>query len=315
MHEQHSNDPTPGITLQSDSQGYRIEVPGKSPLYLKDKNGAITLERSPWIDKLLSVVQVGEEYEVLWRNKKGHLRKWTIDGSGRIHRLDRLEGNTSDAGMAEHGDAGNDKPAVLTAILAHKPKLHYWGGEWRYGGFSDKMLRTLFAIISTIPEPDGPILLETGAGLSTLALLAAKPKQLITIEPDKELRERIGTQIERFGLSGPDHTFIVDRAENVLPEIAKANEPFLDFALIDGGHGMTTVFVSFCYANKILKKGGYLAIDDIQLHSVRQLYLLLKHQPGFRLSHELEKFVIFEKTNDSLFLPNWGQQPFVVYNS
>src|SRR5262245_36493009 len=167
---------------------------------------------------------------------------------------------------------------LFAAILSEKPKLHYWSGECKYGGLGDDILKKLFDITSSMTEG---IFLETGAGLSTLVLLAAQPKKLITIAPEEDLKQRIEEQIVRFSLAGPDHNYILDLSENVLPELAQTSDAYLDLGLIDGGHGMPTVFVDFCYINKILKQGGFLAIDDIQLHSVRQLYLLLKKQPGF----------------------------------
>ncbi len=67
--------------------------------------------------------------------------------------------------------------------------------------------------------------------------------------------------------------------------------------------------------NKALKQGGYLAVDDIQLHSARQLYLLLKQQPGFEISADLGKLIVFKKTADIRFLPDFLNQPFVRNNS
>ncbi len=205
------------------------------------------------------------------------------------------------------------KTDVLEALLAEKSKLHFWGGEWHDGGLTDEMLRALFEI--SCRAADGGVILETGAGLSTLVFLASGPGQLITIAPNPELRDRIYVEMARYSLTAPRIDYYVDRSENVLPDLAKTEEPYVDVALIDGGHGMPTVFVDFCYVNKILKPGGYLAIDDIQLHSVRQLYLLLKEQPGFDLAVEAGKLVMFQKTQNRRFLPDWPNQPFIVRNS
>jgi predicted O-methyltransferase YrrM len=208
-----------------------------------------------------------------------------------------------------------DKLAVLEALLGEKVKLHFWEGEWQDGGLTDHMLRTLFELSGSVSDDQTGVILETGAGLSTLAFLASAPARVITIAPDPKLRDRIDAQIARFSLDGSRIDYYVDRSENVLPDLAKSDEPFVDVALIDGGHGMPTVFVDFCYINKILKQGGYLAIDDIQLHSVRQLYLLLKSQPGFHIVRDLGKLVVFQKTGNQRFLPEWNKQPFVVLNS
>jgi hypothetical protein len=53
----------------------------------------------------------------------------------------------------------------------------------------------------------------------------------------------------------------------------------LSFWLIDGAHNWPTAFVGFCYINCyinfMLCQGGYLMIDDVQLHSAEELARLL----------------------------------------
>ena len=85
-----------------------------------------------------------------------------------------------------------------------------------------------------------------------------------------------------------------------------------DFALIDGAHGWPLVFVDFCYINAMLGAGALLMLDDIQLHSVKELSNLLHEQPGFSLVADLGKSLIFEKTTDDAYLPEWNQQPYIV---
>ena len=70
-----------------------------------------------------------------------------------------------------------------------------------------------------------------------------------------------------------------------MPRLAVSSEApaWLDFALIDGGHGSPTPFLDFFYATHMLKQGGYIMVDDVQLHSVKELARLLAQQPGFEL--------------------------------
>lgn len=205
--------------------------------------------------------------------------------------------------------------ARFDAILSSKPKLHFWWGEWQEGGLTDAMLQTLFDLTCSVTSRHPGIVLETGAGLSTLVFLAAEPSKVITIAPNSALKDRLYAQIAHFSLEAAQLDFFVDRSENVLPDLGKADRPFVDVALIDGGHGMPTVFVDFCYINKVLKQGGYLAIDDMQLYSARQLRLLLAEQPEFELTADLEKLVVFRKIGNVTYLPDWSAQPFVVRNS
>lgn len=208
-----------------------------------------------------------------------------------------------------------DRAAKVEALLGAKPKLHFWDGEWQDGGLSDEMLRALFQLACTVSDKNAAVILETGAGLSTLVFLASGPSRIVAVAPNQDLRDRIVAEATRLALDGPSLDFHVGRSEDVLPDLATVDAAFVDLALIDGGHGMPTVFVDFCYINKVLKKGAYLALDDLQLHSVRQLYLLLKNQPGFEVVAHHGKLVVLQKTDDRRFLPEWSKQPFVVQNS
>jgi hypothetical protein len=109
--------------------------------------------------------------------------------------------------------------------------------------------------------------------------------------------------------------FIADYSERALPRLVLDKPPFLDFALIDGGHGWPTVFVDFCYTFFALKRGGVLAIDDTNLYSVNQLVLLLKNQPDFELIGNYQKLAVFRKKLDKRFLPDFGAQPFIKANT
>jgi predicted O-methyltransferase YrrM len=208
-----------------------------------------------------------------------------------------------------------DRADKVEALLGEKLTLHFWDGQWQGGGLTDDMLRALFGLACAASDTGAAVILETGAGLSTLVFLASAPSRVVTVAPNPDLRDRIVAEAARLALDGPRLEFHVGRSEDVLPDLAKVDAAFVDMALIDGGHGMPTVFVDFCYINKILKNGAYLALDDIQLHSVRQLYLLLKNQPGFDVVAHHGKLVVLQKTDDRRFLPEWGKQPFVVQNS
>lgn len=208
--------------------------------------------------------------------------------------------------------------AKLEALLADKPKLHYWPnyGGWHEGGFKDSHLREFFKLVTQECAAEGGVeTLETGAGLSTLAFLCAEPRRHICIAPDGELRARLMEQVTRLGLRESVLQFVEERSENALPRIADRDEPFLDLGLIDGLHGYPAPFVDFCYINKVLKRGGYLLVDDTQLHPPRELAMTLRNQPGWQEVAKLEKLVVFRKQTDERFLPGHGAQPYVVANS
>jgi hypothetical protein len=58
-----------------------------------------------------------------------------------------------------------------------------------------------------------------------------------------------------------------------------------------------------------------LFVDDVQLHSVSQLFLLLRHQDEFDLVSLDGKFATFRKVRDHEFLPDWRAEPFIRMNT
>jgi predicted O-methyltransferase YrrM len=203
----------------------------------------------------------------------------------------------------------------LDQFLADLPHLHSWDGgkTWNTGGFGPKEISVLFDIVKN-RVGGGARVLETGAGLSTVLFLCAGAVKVTSVAPDAALFERI----EMFcGTKDYDYSRlekIIAFSEDALPLVAdaadKQNLKF-DVTLIDGGHGWPTVFVDFCYSFRCLRKGGFLIIDDIQIYSVKELARMLMEDQNFRLVERLQKTLVFEKTSDRRYLPDFGGQPYV----
>lgn len=81
---------------------------------------------------------------------------------------------------------------------------------------------------------------------------------------------------ERFEL-------IEEKSEIALPSILKKNEGGFDLVLIDGWHTFDHTLVDCFYATRLLRTGGYLAVDDTNFPAIRRVidYLLL--YPCFKL--------------------------------
>ncbi len=196
-------------------------------------------------------------------------------------------------------------------MLADLPKLHIWGGQPRVGGLNRTIGDRIIAELETL---DSPRVLETGAGVTTLLFLCLDPATLTTVAPDEALQQRILDEAKARGIGTDRLRFICDRSEIVLPRLADAGEK-IDVGLIDGNHGWPASFVDFCYINRMLRNGGVLFVDDVQLHSVGQLFLLLRHQEEFELTAFDGKFATFRKVKDREFLPDWRAEPFIRINT
>jgi hypothetical protein len=196
-------------------------------------------------------------------------------------------------------------------LLTDLPKLHVWGGQARVGGLNEIIGNRIIAELEALNSPH---VLETGAGASTLLFLCLEPRALTSIAPDDSLRARIFDEAKSRGIATDTLRFFCDRSEVVLPRLADAHET-IDAGLIDGNHGWPSVFVDFCYINRMLRKDGVLFVDDVQLHSVGQLFLLLRHQEEFELVSFDGKFAAFRKVKDHEFLPDWRAEPFIRMNT
>jgi len=177
--------------------------------------------------------------------------------------------------------------------LTRIPDLHKWEGQenWCSGGFGPFHLRAIHDL--ALVRGEGAVILETGAGNSTLTFLLASPAKLISIAPDAPLFERIREFCDREGINDAPLEAHADISELVLPELARGATK-LDLALIDGGHGWPTVFVDFCYINAMLRRDGVIILDDVHLHSVKDLARLLIRDPKrFTLERDIGKSLGF----------------------
>ncbi len=199
-------------------------------------------------------------------------------------------------------------PIALDKYLRNLPKLHSWdgGATWNTGGFERKHFKSL----SRILRP-GMKILETGCGNSTLFFLLHNPQQLISIDPFPDIFDRVNEYCVQHSI--PHRQFQPNQtaSELVLPKLAEQYPAHFDFILIDGDHGWPAVMVDFCYALRMLAPDALLMIDDISIHSIKELARLLLEQPGFEKVLDLEKSIVFRRKGDFKSMPGWGLQPYI----
>ena len=204
----------------------------------------------------------------------------------------------------------------VEAYLDNLPALHTWdgGATWNSGGFEREHLKPLHEFLRK-ELPEGSTLLETGCGNSTILMLLLEPKRLISIAPDAALFQRIREFCAKNQIADAALEPHVDGSQWVLPVLAAENrrsDPFLDFALIDGCHGWPTAFVDLEYANAMLREGGYVMVDDVQLHGLKEMARLLSEHEGFSLALDIGKSLVFRKLTAQRFLGEWHNQPYLI---
>jgi hypothetical protein len=213
--------------------------------------------------------------------------------------------------------SGNPTVA-FTEYLDSIPNLHTWdkGATWNSGGFDRVILAAFHDLV--VAQAPRPRIIETGAGNSTLCFLHTHPERIVSIAPDRELFERVTDYAVAHNLDVSALEMHVERSELALPRLVlehSTTSSLFHFGLIDGGHGWPTVFVDFCYINALLAEDGLLAIDDIQLHSVKELARFLAHDDRYPLVADLGKVLVFRKATDNTFLPDFGGQPYILERS
>lgn len=197
------------------------------------------------------------------------------------------------------------------------PMLHTWdgGNTWSTGGFQDYHFK-LLEVFFRKSMPSSPVILETGAGNSTIFFLTQNPSKLVSIAPDEALFERIFKYCVEHDIRWDQLEYFAKGSEWVLPMLAQLDnsqkKSEFDFILIDGCHNWPMAFVDLFYCLFMLKKDGYLMIDDVQLHSVKEMAKLLMEQPGYVLEFDMGKSLIFKKTTDQKMLPDWNELPYIL---
>jgi hypothetical protein len=205
---------------------------------------------------------------------------------------------------------------LIEEFLCDIPLLHSWDGgmTWNTGGFDRQHLGKLYDFLRD-RSPRNPVLLETGAGNSTIAMLFLQPARLISIAPDAQLFERIRGFCQKHGIPHTAIESYIDESQWVLPRLAADNrtsDPILDFVLIDGCHGWPTSFVDLEYTNSMLRQDGYLMIDDVNLYAEKEMARLLSEHPAFSLDLDLGKSLVFRKLTAHRHLGEWYDQPYIV---
>jgi predicted O-methyltransferase YrrM len=200
------------------------------------------------------------------------------------------------------------------SVAADRPHLHRTrDGAPKDGGMNRAIAERFIAELSKI---DKPRIAETGTGVSTLVFLSIDPGFVISISPAPDLHERTRAEAVARGIDVEPVRFIDDRSESALPLLALVEGVEIDAAFIDGNHGWPAVFVDLCYLNRMLRPGGLMFVDDIQVYSVAQMVCFLRQQePHYEFVGIDSKMATFRKGLDLPYLPDWRFEPFITANT
>ena len=154
--------------------------------------------------------------------------------------------------------------------------------------------------------------IETGAGKSTLAFMAAGC-QHDTVTPSSTEVEAIRAEATARGLDPTSVTFHVDFSQNILPHL-KGHED-IDVAFIDGGHGFPVPGVDWLFLAPRLKVGGKMLVDDVDLWTGAMLIDVLRREKGWRVDSILRGRTADITKTEPYQAREWCDQPTVVAKS
>ena len=183
-----------------------------------------------------------------------------------------------------------DTSEVLACLARDKPQFHHLDAAQVKNApaaglvipVGDLSLAVTPRVLRWIAEHVTPDMrtLETGAGYTTVLLTALGAHHVCCTRSAVEV-ERIRAYLGRIGVPDSKVTFVIGSTDESLPRLNLG--PTIDFAYIDGCHGYPFPALDWHYADKYLKVGGLLGMDNVELRPVREHCDFLEENGTYRL--------------------------------
>jgi len=145
-------------------------------------------------------------------------------------------------------------------------------------------------LISSDPEIRKTLEVGCAYGLSSLYICSAlsdrDSAKHIIIDPFQHASwHGIGiSNLRRAGISFFE--LIEQPSEFILPEIARNEPATFDMIFIDGWHTFDHTLLDLFYANRLLKVGGYIVIDDCNWPSIAKAVSYVSKYPAYQLANQ-----------------------------
>lgn len=199
-------------------------------------------------------------------------------------------------------------------LIGRPPQLHRKRVEGKMVPCSWQLANDTLVFINQNIS-DKSVTLETGQGLSTVVFALKQTLHTAinpsAIDPSEEFSP--SDEILKFCVEHSIATgrlkLINGRSEKILPGLSQ--DESLDLCLIDGGHAFPIPFLDWFYIAPMLKVGGLLVIDDLQIWTGYTLACFLAMEPEWKLHASFQRSKVFEKVARTT-VKNWNKQAFVT---
>ena len=207
----------------------------------------------------------------------------------------------SEKPLLHHGETELSRPIDASELLLNAKQWNAIADRDICHGIDVDLAQFLFRTVAS-----GWHTLETGSGLSTLIFLE-RGAWHVAITPNAEESVRIQRWAAEHGVDTSRLTFVALASEQHLPH---AQYESLDCVLIDGKHAFPWPILDWFFAARMLRRGGLMILDDIDLWPVRVLAdFLLSDKPRWECVEKFDRSMCFRKLTESVEDVAWHMQP------
>ena len=187
------------------------------------------------------------------------------------------------------------------------PKLHKdWdSGEPVFWGVDPEVIEFVEKNVSSGRT------IETGAGFSSIGFIICGCTHT-AVCPDTFVRDNILGFCDRHGINTTQFTFVSSKSQDYLPTLP---EQEFDCALVDGEHAFPIPQIDFYYLSRVLKVGGLLLVDDIDIWSCEIIHKFLHWDHDWDFIGIIGPHTAAYRKRAHREITGWGDQRFVVANS
>lgn len=162
------------------------------------------------------------------------------------------------------------------------------GNEYKLNSHIDKVEgNVLFKLIDSDPTITKTLEVGCAYGISSLYICSAiseRDSKSHTIIDPFQYEHWHGVGISNLKRAGFDFYNLIEKpSEFALPELLQKESGVFDVVFIDGWHTFDHTLLDLFYANRLIKVGGYLVVDDSQWSSVAKAVSYFFNYPAYKL--------------------------------
>jgi len=197
----------------------------------------------------------------------------------------------------------HERLAWVERVIADPPNVHPGAPNGKAWSTQAGCYRFMANQIS-----EGSRTLETGAGVSTVLFAAWKCDHLAVI-PSADEAAAVEHYCDEQGIARDHLSFDLRRSETALPTLAGVGS--LDLVFIDGCHGFPSPIIDWFYGAGLLRKGGVVVFDDINVPQVSCLLsTFIEPDQRWETVAGTSKWKAFRRLTEGPLGEEWFRQPF-----